>query len=296
MSRINRIPPVFVRKCLAWLPDTAYLRLLYLAERHSLLKLNPPVLFEEKIQWLKLNDRRPEYTVMVDKAAVKDYVADRIGKEYVIPTIGIWDTFDDIDFDALPRRFVLKTTHGGGSMGVCVCTDKNTFDKSNARKRLCSSLSSDIYKNYREWPYKNVPRRILAEEFIEMPGKEDLSDFKIYCFNGKPTYIQLIQDRHSGETIDFYNTDWQLQEFIGLNRSARHATQPSPRPRGLDKMLDIAEKLSKGIPFVRVDLYNIGGHILFGELTFYPGSGMGSFTPSAWDKTLGDMIQLPNTQ
>lgn len=275
------------------IPDKIYLQMLYPLQTGRPLHLSHPVTFCEKIQWLKLYGYRDQYTTMVDKAAVKDYVAKRIGAEYIIPTIGIWDNFDDIDFDSLPERFVLKTTHGGGSMGVCVCTDKKTFDKDKAREMLITSLSTDIYKTYRERPYRDVPRRIIAEDFIEMPGKEDLSDYKIFCFNGRPTYIQLIQDRHSGETIDFYNTEWQLQPFIGLNPVARHAAQAAPRPEGLDKMLEIARTLSAGIPFVRVDLYNINGRILFGELTFYPGSGMGRFAPSEWDTTLGQLIELP---
>ncbi|MDE6135977.1 MAG: hypothetical protein K2F97_00700 [Muribaculaceae bacterium] len=274
------------------IPDKIYLQMLYRLQTGNKLRTENPVTFCEKIQWLKLYGNQDQYTTMVDKAAVKDYVAERIGAEYIIPTIGIWDSFDDIDIDSLPERFVLKTTHGGGSMGVCVCADKKTFDRAKARKMLNKSLSTDIYKAYRERPYRDVPRRILAEEFIEMPGKEDLSDYKIFCFNGRPVYIQLIQDRHSGETIDFYDTEWQLQPFIGLNPAARHAAQPAPRPEGLDKMLEIATTLSAGIPFVRVDLYNINGRILFGELTFYPGSGMGRFAPSEWDTTLGQLIEL----
>jgi len=257
------------------------------------LRLHHPRTFQEKIQWLKLYDRRPEYVAMTDKVAVKEIVARRIGSKYIIPTFGVWDNFDDIDFDTLPQRFVLKTSQGDSCKGVVVCTDRTNFDIRSARQKLNASLLRDKYLENVEWCYRDVPRRILAEEYIEMPGKDDLSDYKIYCFNGRPTYIQLIQDRHSGETIDFYDTDWNLLPFIGLNSAAHHATQPAPKPQGLQEMLHIAAILSQGIPFVRVDLYNIYGRILFGELTFYPSSGLAHFSPPEWDRKLGDMLILP---
>lgn len=281
-----------VRHCCTALPDAAYLRLLYFAERSRLLNLRNPMLFQEKIQWLKLHNRDKRFTTMVDKIAVKDYVARAIGQKYVIPTIGIWNSFDEIDFNSLPEKFVLKTSHGGGSMGVVVCSERSKLDLAHAKRMLEASLRADIYRTYREWPYRDVPRRILAEEFIEMPGKDELSDYKIFCFNGVPKYIQLIQDRHSGETIDFYDTDWHRLPFIGLNPKAHHAAEDAPRPEGLDEMLQIAAKLSSGIPFLRVDLYNIAGRILFGELTFFPASGLGRFAPSEWDRKLGDLIEL----
>ena len=273
--------------------DSLYLLLLYFFSQHKVLHLKDPQRFTEKIQWLKLHVRKPEMTTMVDKAAVKDYVANIIGHEYIIPTIGIWESFDKIDFGTLPDQFVLKTTHGGGSGGVVICRDKSKFNLEEAKAKLESSLKSDIYIHNREWPYKNVPRRIIAEKFIEIPDKQDLSDFKIYCFNGEPRYIQHIQDRHTDETIDFYDTEWNRMEFYGLNPLPRPSASASPRPSGLEKMLSAAQKLAVGLPFVRVDMYQIKDEVLFGELTFYPASGLGMFTPDKYDYILGDMLKLP---
>lgn len=275
-----------------WLPDGLFLRLRFLFEQRAVLHLSKPRTFQEKIQWLKLNRRKPEYTTMVDKYAVKDFVAQKIGAEYIIPTLGVWDSFDQIDFDSLPDKFVLKTTHGGGNGGVVICRGKASFDYDNARAKLTASLSGDIYANLREWPYKNVPRRIIAEQFIEETGKEDLTDYKFYCFNGVPRYIQVIQDRNSHETIDFYDTDWTKQEFYGLNPVAKPASHTMPLPDSLPTMLDIARKLSVGTEFLRVDLYTVGSKVYFGELTFFPASGFGTFTPEKWNLTLGEMIEI----
>lgn len=252
-----------------------------------------PQTFTEKLQWLKLYNRKPKYTTMVDKLAVKDFVSERIGPEYIIPTIGVWDSVNEIDIDSLPSSFVLKTTHGGGSGGVVVCKDKSKFDLESAKRKLNESLKSDIYINYREWPYKNVPRRIIAEKFIEIPGKKDLTDYKVFCFNGEPRYIQVIQDRNTNETIDFFDTEWNHQEFIGLNPKVKNATKIPDCPHNFNEMLSIARKLSEGIPFVRVDLYQTQEECLFGEMTFYPASGFGRFTPDSWNLMIGNLIKLP---
>ena len=273
--------------------DELYLKLLYFTSLHRPLNLKNPIRFTEKIQWLKLNVRKPIMTTMVDKAAVKEYVANIIGSEYIIPTIGLWNSFDDIDFDKLPEKFVLKTTHGGGGGGVVICRDKSKFNREEAKIKLESSLKSDIYQHYREWPYKDVPRKIIAEELIEIPEKKDLPDYKIFCFKGEPKYIQLIQDRHSKETIDFYDTEWNRMEFYGLNPLPRPSASASPRPSGLEKMLSAARKLAEGTEFVRVDMYQVDKDVLFGELTFYPASGLGVFTPDKYDEILGDMLKLP---
>lgn len=277
---------------LTWLPDSLYLRLLYYGELGRWLNLSNPKRFTEKIQWLKLHDRRPEYTMMVDKYAVKDYVAAKIGAEFIIPTLGIWNSFDDIDFKSLPDKFVLKTTHGGGSGGVVICSDKSAFDMGKARTKLEESLRSDIYTNYREWPYKNVPRRIIAEQFIEVPFNKDLPDYKIFCFNGTPRYIQVIKDRNTDESIDFFDTEWNHQPFYGLNPNVHPSTHDIPKPANLEDMLKIACHLAKNIDFVRVDLYQTTDKVYFGELTFYPASGMGVFNPDKWDLTLGEFINL----
>lgn len=283
---------VFV-KYFTFLPDKTFLRLRFFLEKGMMLRLKNPVLFEEKIQWLKLYDRQPEYVKMVDKYAVKDYVSKKIGSEYVIQTLGVWDSLDDVDLDSLPEKFVLKTTHGGGGYGVVVCKDKSNFDYAWARIRLERSLGTDIFPGFREWPYKDVPKRIIAEQMLEIFGKEDLTDYKFFCFNGIPRYIQVIQDRYNGETIDFFDTNWNHMPFCGLNPFCGNASEKISMPKNLDKMVEIARVLSKGIPFVRIDLYNIDGKIYFGEITFYPASGFGIITPREWSEKLGDMIKLP---
>lgn len=275
------------------LPDKPYLKILYRLKMGKKLNLKNPQSFTEKIQWLKLYNRKPEYTALVDKAAVKDIVGDKIGQEYIIPTLAVWESVEEIEWEKLPDRFVLKTTHGGGGGGVVVCSDKSKLDKNAAIKRLSNSMKSDIYKNLREWPYKNVPRRIIAEKYISNNIDKDLPDYKWYCFNGEPLYCQVIRDRNSKETIDFYDKDWNHQDIVGLNPKATLGNKPVPKPENLEIQLKIAAKLSKGIPFVRVDLYEVNDETFFGELTFYPASGIGRFSPDNWNKTFGELINLP---
>lgn len=274
--------------------DKLYLKILFRLRMGYRLDLDNPQTFCEKIQWLKLYNRKPEYTQMVDKYEVKNYVANIIGDEYIIPTLGVWDRFDDIDFDKLPNQFVLKTTHGGGGGGVIICKDKMTFNKVSAKSRFEKSIKTCIYKSLREWPYKDVKRRIIAEEYLECIGNTDLVDYKFYCFNGQPIYCQVIKDRNSEETIDFFDQEWNHQVFYGLNPNAIQSSYPIDRPINYDKMVEVASKLSHNIPFARVDLYNIEGKIYFGEITFFPASGYGVFTPSGWDEKLGNLIKLPN--
>ena len=423
-----------IQNLFRWLPDKTYLRLLYRFKMGHRLDLNHPKTFTEKIQWLKLYNRRPEYTLMVDKYAVKKYVADIIGEKYIIPTLGVWDKPENIDWDALPSEFVLKTTHGGGGGGVVICRDKRTFNRAEAIAKLDQSMNSDIYTGLREWPYKNVPRRIIAEKFMS-PEKEqsDLVDYEIYCFNGEPKLIIAADARFSGDKrFGYYDTDWKsvditwgapcldndlprpeqlpqmlkvasqlskdislasininnlhgdvmfcektvfdysgvetvtsenvyeyigslitkepkykylidndvltaiLPEHDGLNDYKlfcfdgkvkffkvdfgrfveHHANYYSPEgtllefgekdfkpvpdypielPANLNVMIALAEKLSTKIPFLRVDFYNINGKIYFGELTFYPASGLSHWTPEEWDKKLGCCLQLPST-
>ena len=259
------------------------------------LDLNNPKTFTQKLQWLKLYNRKPEYTTMVDKYAVKEYVANIIGKEHIIPTLGVWNSANEIDWDALPNQFVLKTTHGGGGGGVVICKDKATFDRVATKEKLSKSLKSDIYWIFREWPYKNVTKQIIAEQYLSELSSTDLIDYKFFCFNGNVLYCQVIKDRSTLETIDFFDTNWEHQDFIGLlnNDVIKKSKQPISQPVNFSEMVSFAQKLSKGIPFVRVDFYNLAGKIYFGELTFFPASGLGKFEPKEWDVTLGNYLSLP---
>lgn len=280
--------------CGQWLPDSTYIKLRYRFHMGRRLNLKNPTTFQEKLQWLKLHDRNPEYTKMVDKILVKDYVSSVIGSQYVVPLLGVWDRPEDIDWDALPQRFVLKTNHSGGNTGVVICRDKDTFDRGRAIKRLNASLQKDVYRGLREWPYKNVQKKVFAEEFLEVgPSVVDLPDYKWYCFNGEPKYCQVIQNRTSQETIDFFDTEWTHQDFVGLNPAALPATEQPHRPYNLEEQVRIARELSKDRPFSRVDLYSIGEKTYFGEVTLYPASGFGTFRPEQYNEQLGQMLRLP---
>ena len=278
-----------------WMPDRLFLQIRYRLEVGQRLNLSNPQLFGEKIQWLKLYNRRPEYTMMVDKVKAKEYVASVVGEEHIVPTIGVWDKPEDIDWDSLPNCFVLKTNHSGGSTGVIVCTDKASFDRQRAINKLNRSLHKDVFYSYREWPYKNIKRKVFAEEYINPPsGVQDLPDYKWYCFGGEPLFCQVIQDRTTHETIDFFDSKWQHQEFVGLNKKANNASVPPSRPINLNQHLLIARKLSDNIPFARIDLYETGNGVLFGEITFFPMSGLGLFRPQRWNYYLGELIKLPH--
>lgn len=277
--------------------DKLYLQLLYYFEMGKKLELKNPQTFTEKLQWLKLYNRKPEYTTMVDKYAVKEYVANKIGKEYIIPTLGIWNRLDDIDWETLPNQFVLKTTHGGGSGGVVICKDKAILNRQDVCQKLQRSLNSDIYINMREWPYKDVPKRIIAEKFMMEAHSQmddgDLADYKFYCFNGEPTYCQVIRDRRTKESIDFYDMEWNHMPFVGLNPVVNNGGTPVVKPLKLTTMIEICRKLSQNIPFARVDLYVIDDKVYFGEITFFPASGIGIFEPKEWNEKLGNLINLP---
>lgn len=285
---------LFLTRYFLWLPDALYLKIRFWLEMGFTLNLDNPKTFQEKIQWLKLYNRKPFYTKMVDKNAAKDYVASIIGQKYIIPTIGIWESPQDIDFKTLPTKFVLKTTHGGGGGDVIICRDKDQFNKEQAIEKLKRCMKGDIYRTYREWPYKNVPRRIIAEKYIETTNGEDLSDYKFFCFNGIPKFLKVDTDRYSSHHANYYDLDWNLLPFDEMPYP--HTDKQIVPPQNLDEMIAIASQLSKGIPFLRVDLYNISGQILFGELTFYPASGMGSFSPKEWNITIGGMLQIADNK
>ena len=230
---------------------------------------------------------------MVDKYEAKKYVASIIGEEYIIPTLGVWERFDDIDFDKLPQQFVLKTSHDSG--GVVICRDKSKFDKAAARKKLEKSLRHDYYKTSKEWPYKNVKRRIIAEEYMEDESGE-LKDYKFFCFDGVPKALFIATDRFTvGEEtkFDFFDMEFNHLPFINGHPNANIKIN---KPNGFEQMQELVAKLSAGIPHLRVDFYNINGRIYFGELTFYHWSGLVPFVPREWDYIFGQYIQLPIAQ
>lgn len=272
-------------------PDKLYLKLKFRLVMGQKLNLDNPNTFNEKLQWLKLYNRRPEYTTMVDKYAVKQYVADKIGEEYIIPTLGVWDNVESIDWDSLPNQFVLKTTHGGGGGGVVICKDKNTFDKEGAKQKLQKSLDSDIYLNFREWPYKDVLKRIIAEQYMTDESGVELKDYKFFCFNAKVRCFKVDFDRFINHKANYYDRDAKLLPF-GEICCMPDFNRQFEKPKNFDKMVDIVETLSEGIPFVRIDIYNTDGKIYFGEITFFPAAGMGKFEPKEWDETLGELIRL----
>lgn len=271
--------------------DAKYLKKLFKLRMGKDLNLDNPKTFNEKLQWLKLYNRKPEYTRMVDKYEAKRYVADIIGEEYIIPTLGVWERFEDINFDALPNQFVLKTTHGGGNTGVVICKDKNTFDILRAKKKLEASLKQDIYISLREWPYKNVKRRIIAEEYV-VDSNGELNDFKFFCFNGDPKVMLVATERNSktGVCFDYFDMEFNHLPF---EQGGPNSKQLLTRPEAMADMIQIAKSLSRNIPQVRVDLYNVDGRIFFGEMTFFDSSGMAEFNPQEWDRIFGDWIELP---
>ena len=280
-------------KC--FIPDKLFLKIEFRNRLGYSLNLDNPQAFSEKIQWLKLYNRKPEYTIMVDKVKAKEYVARIIGDKYIIPNIGVWSDPDDIEFDKLPERFVLKCNHNSGT-GMYICKDKSLINVESVKAELRKGLKENYFIMNREWPYKNVPRRIFAEQFVDpTPGSTDLTDYKWYCFNGEPKYCQVIQNRSSNETIDFFDTEWKHQDFIGLNPDASGPSSNFPKqPNNLELHISIAKKLSKNMPFARIDLYESGEKTYFGEITLFPQSGFGMFKPEKYNKILGDMITLPS--
>ena len=275
-----------------WMGDYKFLKMKYSLCMGVALNIVSPSTYNEKLQWLKLYDRKPEYVVMVDKYKVREYIAEKIGEEYLIPLIGVWDSPDQIDFASLPHQFAMKCNHNSG-LGMCICTDKSKLDTEKVKKDLARGLKQDYYLTSREWPYKDVPRKIIAEKFLKS-DVGGLTDYKIHCFNGVPKFILVCSDRftESGLTEDFYTTEWNLMPVKRPN--IPHAKELHQRPERLDEMLELAAKLSENIPFLRVDFYYVEEKIYFSELTFFPASGFAPFEPEEWDRTFGEWLELPN--
>lgn len=279
------------------IPDNIYLKLRYKYYTGKKLNLKNPQTFSEKLQWLKLYDRNPLYTKLVDKYEVRKYIAETIGKEYLIPLIGVYNNIEEIDWKSLPNQFVLKCTHG--SRANIVCSDKSKLDVEDAKNKLKKWIKRNWFWFGREWPYKNVKPRIICEKYIKQENSTSLIDYKFYCFNGEPVYCQVIKDRDTEETIDFFDMDWNLMKFTRLhkpNSPFPHSKTEIKKPLNFEVMKKISKILSKNIPFVRIDLYSIDEKIYFGEITFYPFAGFGEFDPPEWNKKLGDLIVLPQNK
>lgn len=272
--------------------DETYLRIKYRIVHGRKLNLTTPRTFSEKLQWLKLYNHQPEYVVLVDKIKVKEWVAEKIGTEYIIPTIAIYDKAEDIDFNALPDKFVIKCNHNSGK-GMYICKNKSSINVNKVRKALKSGLKEDYFITSREWPYKDVPRKILVEQFMKNGVDLELADYKFFCFDGSPKYCQVIKDRTTNETIDFFDMDWKHQPFIGLTSGVKHSNTEIPRPRQFDLMKKIVSTLASGMSFSRIDLYDVNGKVYFGEITFFPASGSGEFYPDEWNNIIGDLLTLP---
>lgn len=288
-------PLSFADLCVAkfggFLPDRVFLSLRYFFRFRKWMNWSSPETFNEKLQWLKLYGTSERDSLLVDKASVKEYVAKKIGEEYVIDTLAVWNSVDEIDWDSLPNQFVLKTTHSGGGTGVIVCRDKERLDRNQASARLKQSMGKMMARLFREKVYYSVPRRILAEKYISNPDGE-LNDYKFFCFNGHVKCFKIDFGRFVEHHANYYSPDCELLPFgeADLVPDPKHVC---PMPENINEMIRLAEVLADEYPFVRVDLYNVRGKIYFGELTFYPAGGMGHFTDPQWDRTLGSWIRLP---
>ena len=280
-----------IPKSLKW--DEKYVKKMYKYKMNEELNLKKPQTYSEKLQWLKLYDRNPIYTKMVDKYEVKDYVSKIIGDEYIIPTLGVWDKFDDIDFNSLPNQFVLKCTHDSG--GLVIVTDKKNFDKKAAKTKINHCLKRNYYTNTREWPYKGVKPRIIAEEYMVDESGYELKDYKFFCFNGKCKAMFIATDRNSdNETcFDFYDLEFNHLPFTNGHPNSNKEIE---KPENFEKMIKLAEKISQNIIQCRVDFYNINGKIYFGEVTFFHWGGLKPFKPKEWDYKFGSWIHLPEKQ
>jgi len=272
------------------LSDKMFLKARWYVQKGYKLNLSNPISFNEKLQWLKLYDRKDIYSKMVDKYEAKNYVRDRITDiDIIIPTIGIYNRVEDIDFQALPNQFVMKCTHDSG--GIIICKDKNSFDENLAKSKMQKYLKRSIYNITREWPYKNVRARIIIEKYMQDDNGE-LMDYKFFCFNGEVICLKVDFDRFSNHRANYYDKNFNLLS-LDEKRCPSDSSKIIETPKNYNLMIKIAEDLSKDHPFLRVDLYNINGTIYFGEMTFFPDSGFGTFSPEEWDYKLGSYIKLP---
>lgn len=271
------------------LPDKLYLTLLYQVKTGKKMNWKNPQIFNEKLNWLKLYDRRSEYIKMADKYEVRDYIREKLGEEYLIPLLGVWDSVEDIDFSSLPKQFVLKCTHDSAS--VVICKDKETFDQEAAKRKLDKALKTNYFYPSREWPYKNIVPRIIAEQYMVDESEIELKDYKIYNFSGVPELIQVDFGRFTKHERNLYTTKWEyIDEQIEYPTDRNRLIS---KPENLEEMLSCARKLAEGIPSVRTDFYSINGKVYFGEITFYQEAGFGRFESEEYERKLGNLIKLP---
>lgn len=279
------------RKMLNWLPDKIFLKAAFRARFGRKLDLNNPKTFNEKLQWLKLYDRKQEYTKMVDKYLVRDYVKEKIGEEYLIPLLGVWENPEKINFDELPMQFVLKCNHNSG-LGMCICKDKNSLDINKVKAELKKGIDQNYYLTGREWPYKDVPRRIIAEKYMVDESGYELKDYKFYCFDGKVKLVMINSDRMSLEKTkaNYFDENYQPLDFVW---GYENAEIPPQKPEKFEEMKYLAEKLSENISHVRIDFYQTPSGIYFGEITFFDGCGFDAIEPIEWDYKIGSWLKLP---
>jgi len=294
ISTVLKKPKVLLLKPLIWLSpllsDEFFVKTNFRLRMGTKLNLENPQTFNEKLQWLKLNYRKAELTQMVDKYEAKKYVANLIGDEHIIPTLGVWNSFDEIDFESLPNQFVLKTTHDQG--GVVICRNKNDFDIIKAGQKIKKHLKSQHYYLSREWPYKNVKPRVIAEKYMVDESTKDLIDYKFFCFHGQPKALFVATERQTGKVkFDYFD-----MKFNRLNLSQVYDSSKSfiEKPKNFDKMIELASALSTNHPHVRVDFYDIKGKIYFGELTFFQHGGHQKLHTEEWDYSVGCWNDLPN--
>ena len=276
-----------VKYGMKFIPDKIYLQIYYFSRFKKLINFKNPKTYNEKINWLKLNDRKELYTTLVDKYEVKKYVSNIIGEEYIIETLGVWDKFDEIDFDKLPNKFVLKCTHD--SEGLVIVKDKSKLDIQNAKNKLETALKKNFYYIGREWPYKNVKPRIIAEKYMEDKKLNELRDYKFFCFNGIPKAMFIASDRATNVKFDYYDLEFN---HLDIKQKYPNSNKKIEKPVNFEKMIELSKKLSKDLKHARIDFYEVNGKIYFGEITFYHFSGFMPFEPNKWDKIFGNWLKI----
>ena len=274
---------------LSFVPDKPYLKMVYYMKTGRHLNLDNPIGFNEKQNWLKLYDKHPEYTKLIDKYEVRDVIKEQLGDGYMFPLLGVWNTYDEIDFTTLPEQFVLKCTHD--SQSVRIVEDKSLINHKEFRKFYNGRLKTNSFNMGREYPYKNVKPRIIAEKLMKVDG--GINDYKFFCFDGKPVIMFIATERVSGDTkFDFYDMDFNHLDIVNIHPQSEKGG--IKKPECFEEMKQIAAKCSKGMKFVRIDLYEIFGKVYFGEYTFFHGGAFWPLMPEHWEKDLGDLIKIDN--